>query len=148
MKSQRQLRVKEIIERQVIQTQDELTEALRQEGIDVTQATVSRDIKELMLVKVPSENGYRYAYPNDQNTMISQAKMERTFQDAVVSINTSMNLIVLKTYPGTAQAVAYVLDNARWPEIIGTVAGDDTVLIVAKDAETAPPIASRLESLL
>lgn len=149
MKNHRHVRVKDIVERFVIRTQDELAEALRQEGIDVTQATVSRDIKELMLMKVPTgDGGYRYAYPSDQTATVSTARLEKTFQDSVLSVNSSGNIIVLRTLPGTAQAVAYVIDNIRWPDIIGTVAGDDTVFIVVKPVEIIAAVVERFESIL
>lgn len=149
MKTHRQARVKEIVERVVIRTQDELAEALRNEGIDVTQATVSRDIKEMMLVKVPTGDGcYRYAFPSEQNVTVSAARLEKTFQDSVLSVNSSGNIIVLRTLPGTAQAVAYVLDNIRWPEIIGTVAGDDTIFLVVKPEKAVEKVIERFESIM
>ncbi len=149
MKTHRQTRVKEIVDRLVIRTQDELAEALRGEGIDVTQATVSRDIKEMMLVKVPTGDGnYRYAFPSDHNATVSVARLEKTFQDSVLSINSSGNIIVLRTLPGTAQAVAYVLDNVRWPEIIGTVAGDDTIFLVVKPEKIVDTVKERFESIM
>lgn len=149
MKTHRQARVKEIVERVVIRTQDELAEALRSEGIDVTQATVSRDIKEMMLVKVPTgDGGYRYAFPAEQNVTVSAARLEKTFQDSVLSVNSSGNIVVLRTLPGTAQAVAYVLDNIRWPEIIGTVAGDDTIFLVVKPEKAVQVVLDRFESIM
>ena len=149
MKTHRQTRVKEIVDRLVIRTQDELAEALRAEGIDVTQATVSRDIKEMMLVKVPTGDGnYRYAFPSDHNATVSVARLEKTFQDSVLSVNSSGNIIVLRTLPGTAQAVAYVLDNVRWPEIIGTVAGDDTIFLVVKPEKVVETVKERFESIM
>ncbi|MBP2665661.1 MAG: argR [Firmicutes bacterium] len=149
MKTHRQTRVKEIVDRLVIRTQDELAEALRGEGIDVTQATVSRDIKEMMLVKVPTGDGnYRYAFPSDHNATVSVARLEKTFQDSVLSVNSSGNIIVLRTLPGTAQAVAYVLDNVRWPEIIGTVAGDDTIFLVVKPEKIVDTVKERFESIM
>jgi transcriptional regulator of arginine metabolism len=149
MKSHRQARVKEIVERLVIRTQDELSDALRSEGIDVTQATVSRDIKEMMLVKVPTGDGsYRYAFPSDHNVTVSVARLEKTFQDSVLSVNSSGNIIVLRTLPGTAQAVAYVLDNVRWSEIIGTVAGDDTIFLVVKPEKSVDIVKERFESIM
>ena len=149
MKTHRQTRVKEIVDRLVIRTQDELAEALRAEGIDVTQATVSRDIKEMMLVKVPTGDGnYRYAFPSDHNATVSVARLEKTFQDSVLSVNSSGNIIVLRTLPGTAQAVAYVLDNVRWPEIIGTVAGDDTIFLVVKPEKIVDTVKERFESIM
>ena len=133
----------------MIRTQDELADALRNEGIDVTQATVSRDIKELMLVKVPTGNdSYRYAFPAERNVTVSVARLEKTFQDSVLSMDSSGNIIVLRTLPGTAQAVAYVLDNVRWPEIIGTVAGDDTIFLVVKPESAVEHVKERLESIM
>ena len=149
MKTHRQSRVKEIVERLVIRTQDELADALRREGIDVTQATVSRDIKEMLLVKVPTGDGsYRYAFPSNNNVTVSVARLEKTFQDSVLSVNCSGNIIVLRTLPGTAQAVAYVLDNVRWPEIIGTVAGDDTIFLVVKPEKVVEVVKERFESIM
>ena len=149
MKTHRQSRVKEIVERLVIRTQDELADALRSEGIDVTQATVSRDIKEMLLVKVPTGDGsYRYAFPSNNNVTVSVARLEKTFQDSVLSVNCSGNIIVLRTLPGTAQAVAYVLDNVRWPEIIGTVAGDDTIFLVVKPEKVVEVVKERFESIM
>ena len=149
MKTHRQSRVKEIVERLVIRTQDELADALRSEGIDVTQATVSRDIKEMLLVKVPTGDGsYRYAFPSNNNVTVSVARLEKTFQDSVLSVNCSGNIIVLRTLPGTAQAVAYVLDNVRWPEIIGTVAGDDTIFLVVKPEKVVEIVKERFESTM
>ena len=149
MKTHRQSRVKEIVERLVIRTQDELADALRSEGIDVTQATVSRDIKEMMLVKVPTGDGsYRYAFPSNHNVTVSVARLEKTFQDSVLSVESSGNIIVLRTLPGTAQAVAYVLDNVRWPEIIGTVAGDDTIFLVVKPEKAVDVVKERFESIM
>lgn len=149
MKMHRQIKVKELVERLVIRTQDELAEALRGEGIDVTQATVSRDIKEMLLVKVPTgDGGHRYAFPSEHSITVSTARLEKTFQDSVLSINSSGNIVVLRTLPGTAQAVAYVLDNIRWVEIIGTVAGDDTIFIVVKPEKDVPKVVERFESMM
>ena len=112
MKMHRQIKVKELVERLVIRTQDELAEALRGEGIDVTQATVSRDIKEMLLVKVPTgDGGHRYAFPSENSITISVGRLEKTFQDSVLSINSSGNIVVLRTLPGTAQIVM----ETSWP---------------------------------
>lgn len=149
MKLLRHGKVKEIVENTIIETQEDLAEALRRQGIDVTQATVSRDIKELMLIKVPVGDGrYRYAFPQEQTVVISPARMERTFQDSVVGIDYSQNLIVLKTMPGTAQAVAFTIDYVKWPEIIGTVAGDDTIMVVVKPLEAVESVVAKFRALL
>ena len=149
MKGLRHAKIKQIIEHQVIDTQEELAEALRKNNIDVTQATVSRDIKELMLIKVPTGDGrYRYAFPPENNIIFSQSRMARTFQDAIVSIDSSENIIVLKTLPGTAQAVAYTIDYVKWPEILGTVAGDDTIFVVVKPSDVVDKIIAKFQALL
>lgn len=132
MKGLRHGRIKEIIDQQVIETQEDLATALREHGIDVTQATVSRDIKELMLIKVPTGDGrYRYAFPSEQGVVLSQARMERIFQDSVTSIFANENIIIIRALPGTAQSVAYTIDYVRWPQILGTIAGDDTIFVTA-----------------
>lgn len=150
MKSLRHSKIKEIIERQVIETQEDLAEALRREGIEVTQATVSRDIKELMLVKVPTVDGrYKYAFPAEPAaSRFSLGRMQRTFQDSVVSIDSSSNIIVIKTLPGTAQAVAATIDHAKWPEVLGTVAGDDTIFTIVKPPEAVDEVMERFRELM
>lgn len=148
MKAVRHARIKEIIENTVIETQEELAEALRAQEIEVTQATVSRDIKELMLIKIPTGEGrYRYAYPLEKNLLFSKNRMTRMFRDSVVGLDYSENIIVVKTLPGTANAVASVLDYTNWPEIIGTVAGDDHILVVVKPVEAAPQVIRKMELL-
>lgn len=136
MKMTRHAKIKEIIDKNKIETQEELAAALRSEGIEVTQATVSRDIKELMLVKVPDANGhYHYAYPKEHNMLLTPGRLERTFQDSIVSVKSTDNMVVVRTLPGTAQAVAYAIDYMKWPEILGTIAGDDTVFIAVANKE-------------
>ncbi|MDR3593017.1 MAG: arginine repressor [Negativicutes bacterium] len=149
MKTKRHARIKEIVESRSIQTQEELADELRKIGIEVTQATVSRDIKEMMLIKVPAADGeYRYALPREHNAAFSQSRMERTFQDSVIAVDHSLNLIVLKTHPGTAQAVAYTIDTVNWPEILGTVAGDDTICVIVKPPEAVLAVMTRFQSLM
>ncbi|VBB08001.1 arginine repressor [Lucifera butyrica] len=148
MKGLRHAKIKQIIEQQIIDTQEDLAEALKKEGIEVTQATVSRDIKELMLIKVPIGDGqYRYAFPPEQNAAFAQSRM-RTFQDSVLSIDFSGNIIVLKTLPGTAQAVAFMIDYVKWPEVLGTVAGDDTIFVAVKPVEVAEQVVAKFHALL
>lgn len=148
MKAIRHARIKDIIENTVIETQEDLADALRKQNIEVTQATVSRDIKELMLIKIPTGDGrYRYAYPLEKNMLFSKNRMVRMFQDSVTGINSSDNIIVIKTLPGTANAVASTLDYAKWPEVIGTVAGDDNIFVVVKPASAVAEIIKRMEAL-
>lgn len=149
MKARRQLRIMEIIASRVISTQEELVEALRQEGFEVTQATISRDIKELRLIKVPLDaQSYRYALPQDQPTGDWNERLRRVFRDMVISIKDSENLILVRTVTGHAHAVAAALDHTDWPEVIGTVAGDDTILIIVKPKEKVSAVMERLEGLL
>lgn len=149
MKASRHARIKEIIDHQVVGTQEELAEALRKKGIEVTQATVSRDIKELMLIKIPTGDGrYRYAFPPEHNIVFSQSRLERAFQDSVIGIDHSLNIIVIRTVPGLAQAVAYAIDSIKWPEIIGTVGGDDTIIVVVKPPEAAGDVFAKFRALV
>ncbi|MBR5790247.1 MAG: arginine repressor [Phascolarctobacterium sp.] len=136
MKMTRHAKIKEIIDKNKVETQEDLAAALRAEGIEVTQATVSRDIKELMLVKVPDANGqYHYAYPKEHNMLLTPGRLERTFQDSIIGIRVSQCMVVIRTLPGTAQAVAYAVDYMKWEEVLGTIAGDDTVFVALEDAE-------------
>ena len=136
MKMTRHAKIKEIIDKNKVETQEDLAAALRAEGIEVTQATVSRDIKELMLVKVPDANGqYHYAYPKEHNMLLTRGRLERTFQDSIIGIRVSQCMVVIRTLPGTAQAVAYAVDYMKWEEVLGTIAGDDTVFVAMENAE-------------
>lgn len=149
MKALRHAKIKEIIESHVVETQEDLAELLRKHAIDVTQATVSRDIKELMLIKVPTGDGrYKYAFPADQSVIISPLRMERIFQDSVTAVDSCQNIIVLKTLPGTAQAVASTIDHVKWPEVLGTVAGDDTIFVVVKPPEAVQRVLAQFQALL
>jgi arginine repressor len=149
VKASRHARIKEIIENKAVETQEELAEALRKKGIEVTQATVSRDIKELMLIKVPTGEGrYRYAFPPEQNVVFSQARLERVFKESVIGLDHSLNIIVIRTVPGLAQAVAYAVDSTKWPEIIGTVGGDDTIFILVKPPEAVDTVLAKFRALL
>jgi len=148
MKALRHANIKKIIENNIIETQEDLAEALSKQSITVTQATVSRDIKELMLIKVPvGEGRYRYAFPVENITAFLQPRMERIFQDSVVGMDYSGNIVVIKTLPGTAQAVAAAIDNTKWPDIIGTVAGDDNILVVVKPIDAAARVMAKLLAL-
>ncbi|HEY8341882.1 MAG TPA: transcriptional regulator ArgR [Calditerricola sp.] len=147
-KAQRHLKIREIISQYDIETQDELVDKLREAGFHVTQATVSRDIKELHLVKVPTPDGrYKYSLPVDLRTN-PQQKLKRMLVDSFVSIDHAENLIVLKTLPGNAQAVAALIDSLDWPEIMGTIAGDDTILIICKEKEKTGELTRRFLDML
>mgnify|MGYP003595262435 CR=1 FL=1 len=148
MKSRRHSKIREIIERQEIETQEDLAATLKLQGFDVTQATVSRDIKELMLIKVPSGSGkYRYAFASDPGPSISQLKMARLFKESVLDIGRSLNLILVKTTVGGGSYLGGAIDAAKWPEVLGSVAGDDTVLLVIEPPEKVEEVFKRLKRL-
>ena len=147
-KPRRQEKIREIIENHIVETQEELTALLRREHITATQATVSRDVKELMLVKIPIGDGRsRYAFPKAEDGPRRASRLEALFADAVTGVDASGNLVVLRTLPGMANAVASALDTAQWKNIIGTVAGDDTILVVVKPESAAPAVEMRMKVL-
>ncbi|AFQ43063.1 arginine repressor [Desulfosporosinus meridiei] len=149
MKARRQMKVQEIITKEIIHTQEDLAERLRLAGFDVTQATVSRDIKEMGLIKVPSQGEeYRYAIPSEAHPANLQDRLKRLLREAMVSINDTDNLIVIRTIPGNAHALAAIMDNSNWEELIGTVAGDDTILLVIKPKEAVQTVLERISALL
>ncbi len=155
MKASRQKKILEILKNREIATQTEMARALRAAGFDVTQATVSRDIKELRLVKIPVGNdNYRYGLPQEQNSARNEQRLCRMMQELVVEIADSENIVVLRTYPGNAHAIAALLDGAAWPEILGTVAGDDTIMLVIRTSEgqgnrkEVKNVVSKLKSLM
>lgn len=148
MKTWRHKKILEAIKEQEISTQEELVEALQKAGFSVTQATISRDIKELGLVKVPGKSGVsRYTVPGEPLNPRNEDRMKRLFKDAVISMDSSENLIIIKTLPGEAQGVASTVDNAGWPEIIGTVGGDDTILVVIKPKKMTHTILKKFVAL-
>lgn len=134
MKSKRQMMIKNLIETEEIKTQGELTQKLSELGIEVTQATISRDIKELGLIKIPSDDGnYKYGLTTEHSVGDGFRRARRIFAEFVTSIARSFNLIVIKSAPGTANTVGAAIDMLNWPEIMGTVAGDDSVLVILSD---------------
>ncbi len=148
MKIKRHNKILEIIENYNIETQEELIEKLRLAGFDVTQATVSRDIRELKLLKQMSDMGtYKYVVPKS-STGDNQHVYSRAIASSIKSVESSFNDIVIKTYPGMAQAVAAGVDSLHENDILGCVAGDDCIIIVTRDTESAIDIASRIRKLM
>lgn len=148
MKNRRQQKIKELIEQNSVETQSDLAQLLNMAGFEVTQATVSRDIKDMGLIKIPSANGgYKYAYPRLQTSENGMNRLLLLFRDSVVSYDYANNLIVVKCLPGTAQAVASCLDAIVLPGIIGTVAGDDTILLVSKETQFVPDVLAKFDEL-
>lgn len=149
MKRYRYNKIKEIVQSQSIETQEELANALLAEGIEVTQATVSRDIKELMLIKIPTGDGhYRYALSPEENVVLSRSRINRLFQDSIICVDSALNQIVLHTIPGSASAVAFSVDHAKWSEVIGTLAGDDTILLICRSVEEVDSVLKRIADLM
>ncbi len=149
MKAIRQFKIKEIIGSKEIETQEELVEALRASGMQVTQATVSRDIKELMLAKVPiAEGRYKYSLPMEQQRQNPIHKLKRAIVDHFASIDFTENLVVLKCLPGTANTIGALIDNMEWDEVMGTICGDDTILIICRTKEQSSAMVERLLEML
>ncbi|KUO96933.1 transcriptional regulator AhrC/ArgR [Ferroacidibacillus organovorans] len=149
VKGQRLLKIREIITERVIETQDELVDALREAGFQVTQATISRDIKEMHLIKTPTaDGGYKYALPTAPSTIQPDVKLHRLLNDAFVAIDSAMNQVIMRTIPGNAHAVAFLFDTLDWPEVLGTVAGDDTILLVCRSNQAAEAVVERVKGLL
>ncbi|WP_010650808.1 transcriptional regulator AhrC/ArgR [Oceanobacillus massiliensis] len=147
-KIQRHIKIRELITNTIVETQDELVDQLKSLGYNVTQATVSRDIKELQLVKVPTNSGqYKYSLPADQRFNPLE-KLKRLIVDAFVKIEHASHFIILKTLPGNAQAVGALIDNLDWEEIMGTICGDDTCLIICRTTEQAADIHDRFIEML
>lgn len=147
-KGQRHIKIREIITSNDIETQDELVDELKNAGYNVTQATVSRDIKELHLVKVPLSDGrYKYSLPADQRFNPLQ-KLKRALVDAFVSIDKAGHLLVMKCLPGNAMAIGALIDHLDWEEILGTICGDDTILIICRTEEQTETITERFLEML
>ena len=148
MKSNRQKKILEIVNRHHVETQDDLIAYLETEGYSVTQATISRDIRELQLTKVLTTHGtYRYIAPKRED-MVSGLKFNAALVDSITSVEYALNIIVIKTYPGLAQAVAAGVDNLAIAEVLGCVAGDDTILVATKNESTAKSISERIHIIM
>lgn len=149
MKTRRHMKIQELIVKEIIHTQEDLAKKLLEAGFVVTQATVSRDIKELGLIKVPgTDDEYHYAIPVEQHPSNIQERLKRMLREIVVSVDDSENLVLIRTIPGNAHALASIIDSSIWPEVIGTVAGDDTILLVVKPKEAVGTVCERINGLL
>ena len=149
MKKGRQTRIVELIGMHEIETQDELVERLRDEGYDVTQATVSRDIRELKLTKVPTgkEKGKQKYIVTHKVTMMSD-KYIRVLREGLVSMDMAQNILVAKTVSGMAMAVAAALDGLQMPEVVGTIAGDDTIMMAIRTVEDTEVVMEKINTML
>ena len=148
MKLARHAKILELIETYEIETQDELAQKLCEEGFNVTQATVSRDIREMKLTKIATEKGrQKYAVISSHDSEVTE-RMTRVFREAVVKMDYAQNMIVIKTLSGMGMAVAVAMDNMQNPEIIGTIAGDDTVFCVVRNHNQAAVIIEKLYRII
>ena len=148
MKTVRQMAILDIIAKQDVETQEELAEALRARGIQVTQATVSRDIKELRLLKVLTPSGsYKYATADKAENGLNE-RFIRMLAESLLSVAASNNLIVVKTLSGSANVAAEALDSLHWPEILGTLAGDNTILLIIRSEAEAPDVVRRIQEMI
>ena len=146
MKSSRHEKILELIAEYEISTQEELTEKLNELGYKTTQATVSRDIKYLQLKKVPVKNGQKYIVPD--NKPADEDKFLRIFADALFRMDQASNLVVIKTIPGMAMAAAAAIDGLKLEQIVGSIAGDDTIMCACRSAEDASSLITSIEKLL
>ena len=145
MKYRRHNKIIEIITEYDIDTQDELIAKLRDAGFDVTQATVSRDIRDLKLVKISTkDHRYKYALSPHDDIHIS-AKYRNIMRETIIGVDYANNFVVLRTYSGMAQAAAAAVDGMGWSEIVGTIAGDDTIFVMMRDNNAAVEFAERLK---
>lgn len=148
MKSKRHAKILEIIRKYDVETQEELSELLEKEGFQVTQATVSRDIRELKLTKVAMNNGrQKYAALTEPAEDLSE-KYVRVFKDGFVSMDMAQNILVVRTVAGMAMAVAAALDAMNFHEIVGTIAGDDTIMCAVRSVEENVQLMDRLRKMV
>lgn len=148
MKTRRHAKILELIQEKPINTQEELLRWLRDEGFDVTQATVSRDIKELRLVKILSSDGqYRYALGKNASSDIS-SKFHLLFADSVSTVDFAGNFVVIRCMVGMAQAVCAALDAMHWEGTVGTIAGEDTIFIATRSEGNAVALVTEFKKLI
>jgi transcriptional regulator of arginine metabolism len=148
MRYSRQNKILDIIANNEVETQEKLSRLLKEEGFDVTQATISRDIKELQLIKVLSDTGkYKYAVSTRKDSPISD-RFIRIFRETVISFSSAQNLIVIKTLSGCGPAAGEAIDSVNLPHVIGSVAGDNTLLLVVESEEHVQDILSTFDKML
>ena len=145
MKSERHKAIINLVQMKDIFTQGELSDALAEAGFNTTQATVSRDIRELRLTKEPTESGQKYVAPiKNEEPRLSPSFRDHIFRDALVSADYAGNMLVVRTVIGMAMAVATALDDMNFPEVLGTIAGDDVVMCVIKSESYAAALVEKL----
>lgn len=149
MKTERQNRILKIIAEHAVDTQEELLAYLRESGIDCTQATISRDIKELHISKQADMNGaYRYAVSQQRRHRNVAEKLKTIFRESVTSVDCAVNIVVLKTMPGLGSAAAAAMDSMDVHTLVGSLAGDDTVFLAMRTEKNAEEFAEELKEML
>lgn len=147
-KSQRHAAILELLQKKTIRTQEELLAELKAKGFDTTQATVSRDIRDLKIVKTSDYGGYQYSATASNNDGDLSTKLNTIFTEAVYSVDCACNMVVLKTYAGMGSAAGVAVDSMELEGVVGTLSGDDTMLIVARSYEDAENITKTLSAYL
>ena len=149
MKNDRQRRILEIVEREAIDTQEQLQQKLQEQGVTCTQATISRDIKQLHLIKEPVGHGqYRYTVSSQRNRLNVADKLRTIFRESIISVDFAQNIVVVKTMAGLANAAAAALDGMNVPYMVGTLAGDDTAFLLMRDTESARTFCEEIHEML
>ena len=148
MKQRRHEKILELIEKTDIKTQEDLLVRLRENGFSVTQATVSRDIRELGLIKVQSSRGYKYAINTVSDKVDMSFKFHAVFTESVKRIDYAENIVVIHCYVGMANAACAALDSIHWQDVVGTIAGDDTIFCVMRDKSASAGFAQQLRKLI
>ncbi len=149
MKFKRQAAILDIISNNEIKTQEELSLSLRERGYNATQATISRDIKELRLIKVASHSGgYQYSTPDQSGGVTHMTRLKNIFRECVVKVDRAQNLVVLKTLVGMANAAAAAIDAMKIRDIVGTLAGDDNILVILRTNEDAERFCEMVAGML
>lgn len=148
MKVNRHAKIVELVSKNHIETQEELADLLNQEGFQVTQATVSRDIRDLKLTKVPTENGrQKYAVLKTTENVMSEKYM-RILKDGFHSMHKAQNILVIKTVSGMAMAVAAAIDEMQWSEVVGCIAGDDTIFCAIHDVDETVEVMAKIRKIV
>ncbi|MBQ9647589.1 MAG: arginine repressor [Oscillospiraceae bacterium] len=148
MKNDRQEKILAIIASEPIETQEQLIARLKEHGVTSTQATISRDIKQLHLIKEPAGGGrYRYAVSAHRAKLSFADRLQTILRESIVGVDYAQNLVVLKTMPGLAGAAAAAFDGMEIPQMVGTIAGDDTVLVVMRDTDSAADFCAEVAAM-
>ena len=149
MKNDRQAMILEIISQENIETQEQLLSRLQERGVSSTQATISRDIKQMHLIKEPVGHGvYKYAVSGNRTKLNFAEKLRTIFRESITSIDSAQHIVVLKTMPGLASAACSALDNMDITYMVGSLAGDDTAFLVMKDTESAAIFCEEIKEML